>query len=406
MAWGEKVMVKRELYLKQIRPFYDSEMVKVIMGIRRCGKSILMRQIMEEIKMQKVDDEHLIYINFEDYQYRKISVPDALYEYIEGKITDGNKYYLFIDEIQNVTDFELVINSFRATHDVSIFITGSNSKLLSGELATHLGGRTISFRIMPFCFREFVSFCEETGNVKSLDSLLDEYMQWGGFPLVCKEREESSKEIILSNIYDSVVLKDVVMRNNIASAIALDRVLEYVTANSSLTISGQTIAYALKADGIGVSVPTVYDYLKHMSDACIFDKVPRYDIRGKKVLSFEEKIYVCDLGFFHLKKNRVKEEYSRIVETICYNELIVRGYQVYIGKTYKGEVDFIAQRGDEKIYLQATYILGSEETTEREFGAYAAIEDNFPKYVISMDRVPLSRDGIIHMNLRDWLMQG
>lgn len=399
-------MVKRELYLKRIRPFYDSEMVKVITGIRRCGKSILMKQIMEEIKMHKVDDEHLIYINFEDYQYRKISVPDALYEYIESKIADEKKYYLFIDEIQNVADFELVINSFRATHDVSIFITGSNSKLLSGELATHLGGRTISFRIMPFCFREFVSFCEETGNAKPLDSLLDEYMQWGGFPLVCKEREESSKEIILSNIYDSVVLKDVVMRNKIASAAALDRVLEYVTANSSLTISGQTIAYALKSDGIGVSVPTVYDYLKHMSDACICDKVPRYDIRGKKVLSFEEKIYVCDLGFFHLKKNRVKEEYSRIVETICYNELIVRGYKVYVGKTYKGEVDFIAQRGDEKIYLQATYILGSEETVEREFGAYAAIEDNFPKYVISMDRVPLSRDGIIHMNLCDWLMQG
>lgn len=398
-------MVKREFYLKQIRPFYDSEMVKVITGIRRCGKSTLMKQIMEEIQMQKVDNEHLLYINFEDYKYRKISSPDALYEYIENKITDEKKYYLFIDEIQNVVEFELVINSFRATHNVSIFITGSNSKLLSGELATHLSGRTISFRIMPFCFREFVLFCEETGNTKSLDSLLDEYMKWGGFPLVCKENDESSKEVILSNIYDSVVLKDVVMRNKVASAAALDRVLEYVTANSSLTISGQTIAYALKADGIGVSVPTVYDYLKHMSDACICDKVPRYDIRGKKVLSFEEKIYVCDLGFFHLKKNRIKDEYSRIVETICYNELIVRGYQVYIGKTYKGEVDFIAQKGDEKIYLQATYILGSEETIEREFGAYAAIEDNFPKYVISMDRIPLSRDGIIHMNLCDWLMQ-
>lgn len=398
-------MVKREIYLQRIRPFYDSEMVKVITGIRRCGKSTMMKQMMEEISQRDIADNHIIYINFEDYQYRKISNPDALYEYIEKEIKDEEKYYLFIDEIQNVADFELVINSFRATHNISIFITGSNSKLLSGELATHLSGRTISFRIMPFCFREFVFFCEENQDTRPLDQLLDEYMLWGGFPLVCKERDDSSREVILSNIYDSVVLKDVVTRNRITSVAALERVLEYMIANSSMTISGNTIAAALKADGINVSVPTVYDYLKYVSDACICDKVSRYDIRGKKVLSFEEKTYVCDLGFFHLKKNRVKEEYSRIVETICYNELIARGYQVYVGKTYKGEVDFIAQKGREKFYLQATYLLSSEAAIEREFGAYSGIEDNFPKYVISLDRVLLSRDGIIHMNLCDWLMQ-
>ena len=398
-------MVKREVYLQRIRPFYDSEMIKVITGIRRCGKSTMMKQIIEEIKQRGICDDHIIYINFEDYQYRKISHPDALYAYIEKKIQDAEKYYLFIDEIQNVQDFELVINSFRATHNISIFITGSNSRLLSGELATHLSGRTLSFRVMPFCFREFVEFYRENKDERSLDQLLDAYMTWGGFPLACKEADESSKEVILSNIYDSVVLKDVVMRNRIVSAAALESVLEYVIANSSLTISGSAIAAALKRDGINVSVPTVYGYLKYSSDACICDKVPRYDIRGKKALSFEEKVYVCDLGFFRLKKNRVKEEYSRIVETICYNELIVRGYQVYIGKTYKGEVDFIAQKGREKIYVQAAYLLDSEETVEREFGAYDAIADNFPKYVISMDRVPMSRDGIIHRNLCDWLME-
>lgn len=397
-------MVKREIYLQRIRPFYESEMIKVITGIRRCGKSTMMRQMMEEIRQQGIPDRRIIYINFEDYQYRKISNPDALYEYIEQKIQGEEKYYLFIDEIQNVQDFELVINSFRATHNVSIFITGSNSRLLSGELATHLSGRTVSFRIMPFCFREFVAFCAEKGDTRTAEQLLDEYMLWGGFPLVCKEEDEGSKEVLLSNIYDSVVLKDVVMRNKILSATALERVLEYVTANSSLTISGNAVAAALRTDKINVSVPTIYDYLRYMSDACICDKVPRYDIRGKKVLSFEEKVYVCDLGFFHLKKNRVKEEYSRIVETICYNELITRGYQVYIGKTDKGEVDFIAQKGREKMYVQAAYLLGSEETVRREFGAYDAITDNFPKYVISMDRVPMSREGIIHMNLCDWLL--
>lgn len=397
-------MVKRELYLERVRPFYDSEMIKVITGIRRCGKSTLMQQMIEEIRQRGAADDHIIYINFEDYQYNKISNPDALYAYVENEIKDDVKYYLFIDEIQNVPNFELVVNSFRATHNVSIFITGSNSKLLSGELATHLSGRTLSFRIMPFCFKEYVEFRQETGSSESAESLLDEYMLWGGFPLVCKEPEADSKEVLLSNIYDSVVLKDVVMRNKIASVPALEKVLEYVIGNSSLTISGNTIAAALKADDMNISVPTVYDYLKYISDACICDKVPRYDIRGKKVLAFEEKTYVCDLGFFHLKKNRVQEEYSHIVETICYNELIARGYQVYVGKTYKGEVDFIAQKGSERFYIQTAYLLDSERTVEREFGAYRTIEDNYPKYVISTDRIPMSRDGIIHMNLCQWLL--
>lgn len=398
-------MVKRERYLQRIRSFYDSEMVKVITGIRRCGKSTLMQQIIAEIQQRNVADDHIIYINFESYKFRKISNPDALYEYVENKIKDNKKYYLFIDEIQNVPEFELVINSFRATHNISIFITGSNSKLLSGELATHLSGRTLSFRIMPFCFKEFAAFYEEKGEHIPSEQLLDSYMLWGGFPLTCKEENDSEKEVLLSNIYDSVVLKDVVMRNKIASVTALDRVLEYVIANSSLTISGNTIASSLKADDINVSVPTVYDYLKYISDACICDKVPRYDIRGKKVLSFEEKIYVCDLGFFHLKKNRSKEEYGHIVETICYNELISRGYQVYVGKTYKSEVDFIAQRGTEKFYLQAAYLLNNDETVDREFGVYRSIEDNYPKYVISTDRIPMSRDGIIHKNLCNWLLE-
>lgn len=398
------MLVKREMYLERIRPFYNSEMVKVITGIRRCGKSTILRQIIEEIEEKGISEEHIIYVNFEDYKYRKISNPDSLYEYVEEKIRDEKKYYMFFDEIQNVNEFELVINSFRATHDASIFITGSNSKLLSGELATHLSGRTISFRVMPFNFKEFCCYKEEEGTKKTKEELLDEYMVWGGFPLVCKENEESSKEVILFNIYDSVVLKDIVMRNRIASPAALDKILEYVVANSSTTISGNAIASALSDENQVVSAPTVYDYLKYIGEACVCDKVSRYDIRGKKVLAYEEKTYVCDLGFFHIKKNRVKDEYNYIVETICYNELIARGYKVYIGKTYKGEVDFIAVRGNEKIYIQAAYLLSDEKVIEREFGAYDSIADNYPKYVISMDRVQLSRDGIIHLNLIDFLL--
>lgn len=398
-------MVTREIYLERIRPFYDSEMVKVITGIRRCGKSTIMRQIISEIRELGIAEENIIYINFEDYKYRKISNADALYDYVEEKIKTTDKYYLFFDEIQNVDEFELVINSFRSTHDASIFITGSNSKLLSGELATHLSGRTLSFRVMPFSFKEFCVYKHEENCVKSKDELLQEYMIWGGFPLVCKEEDENSKAVVLSNIYDSVVLKDIVMRNKVASPVALEKVLEYVVANSSTTISGNAIAATLSDEKQTVSAPTIYDYLKYISDACICDKVSRYDIRGKKVLAYEEKTYVCDLGFFHIKKNRVKDEYNYIVETICYNELISRGYQVYIGKTYKSEVDFIATRGDEKIYIQAAYLLSDEKVIEREFGAYDSIKDNYPKYVISMDKLTLSRDGIIHMNLLDFLLR-
>ena len=399
-------MIKREIYLNRIRPFYESEMVKVITGIRRCGKSTIMRQIIDEIKDKGIGEEYIIYVNFEDYKYRKISNADALYEYIEARIINEDKYYLFFDEIQNVDEFELVINSFRSTHNTSIFITGSNSKLLSGELATHLSGRTLSFRVMPFNFQEFCEFKESEGQSGTLDEYLQEYLIWGGFPLVCKEIDENSKMVILSNIFDSVVLKDIVMRNKIASPVALEKVLEYLVANSSTTISGNGIATSLSDSGQPVSAPMVYDYIRFITDACVCDKVSRYDIRGKKVLSFEEKTYVCDLGFFHIKKNRVKDEYNYMIETLCYNELISRGYQVYVGKTYKGEVDFIATRGEEKIYVQAAYLLSDEAVIEREFGAYRTVQDNYPKYVVSMDKITSSRDGIIHMNLIDFCFKG
>lgn len=397
-------MIKREIYLNRIRPFYESEMIKVITGIRRCGKSTIMRQIIEEIKENGVDEGHIIYVNFEDYKYRKISNADALYEYVEEIILDEEKYYMFFDEIQNVDEFELVINSFRSTHNASIFITSSNSKLLSGELATHLSGRTLSFKVLPFNFQEFCEFKKSEGMEMTNDEYMYEYLIWGGFPLVCKEKDENSKLVVLSNIFDSVVLKDIVMRNKVASPVALEKVLEYLIANSSTTISGNGIASSLTEAGKSVSAPIVYDYLRYISDACVCDKVSRYDIRGKKVLSFEEKTYVCDLGFFHLKKNRVKDEYNYIIETMCYNELISRGYQVYIGKPYKGEVDFIATKGDEKIYVQAAYLLSDEKVVEREFGAYRDIADNYPKYVVSMDKITISRDGIKHLNLIDFCM--
>lgn len=362
-----------------------------------------MTQIIDELKTAGISDNNILYINFEDYQYRNLCTSDELYKYIKEWFTGNEKKFLLFDEIQNVSEFELVINSFRATTDVSIFITGSNSRLLSGELSTHLAGRTVQFRIMPFNFREYVEFRKMSGTNQNVDEMFNEFLKWGGFPLVAKESDEKIKMVILSNIYDSVVLKDIIMRNKIASPQALEKIIEYIIANSSTTISGNTIASALTDKERKISAPTVYDYLKYISDACICDMVSRYDIRGKKILSFSEKTYVCDTGLFFLKKNRVKEEFNYLIETICYNELISRGYKVYVGKTYKGEIDFIAEQGEEKIYIQAAYLLADEVTAEREFGAFDNINDNYPKFVISMDKITLSRNGIIHLNLIEWL---
>lgn len=396
-------MVIRELYLRRIRPFYDSELVKVITGIRRSGKSTLMLQIVDEIRAKDVSEDHIIVINFEMYRYRKLMQPDALNDYVEEHIQDSDKYYLFFDEIQNVTDFELVINSFRATHDVSIFLTGSTSKLLSGELSSHLGGRTLSFRVMPFTFHEVQQLLEEKGKEMDVRRLLQEYIQWGGFPLVWSVDGAEERTFVLSNLYDSIVLKDIILRNQIKSPVILEKILTYVIANTSTLFSGNRIAGVLTSQALKVSAPVVNAYLKSIVDACVVDQVERYDIRGSKVLAYEAKLYVCDLGFFHLKKNRVKDEYNFIVETIIYNELIARGYHVYVGKTQKGEIDFVVTKNQQRFYIQAAYLMESEQTREREFGAYANVRDAYPKYVISMDPITQDENGVRHLNLLEFL---
>ncbi len=397
-------MVIRERYLKQIRPFYNSEMIKVIMGVRRCGKSTLLRQIIAELQNQKqIGDENIIYVNFENYQMRHLLNSDILFAYVESKINDAKQMYLFFDEIQNVDKFELVLNSFRATHKkVSIFITGSNTKLLSGELATHLGGRTVSFIILPFSFKEFL---ELKGTEKKHAELFTEYITYGGFPLVCKENSIETKTVQLKNLYDSIVYKDIIRNNKFSSAILLEKVLNYLIANSSTTVSVKNILSELMKEGISISIPTMYEYINLFKNSGLIHMVPRYDIRGKRILAFQEKTYVCDLGLFSLLKNRVKAELSFITETLVYNELISRAYTVYIGKTYKGEVDFIAESPNgKKCYIQVAYIMETDATRDREFGAFLPIKDNYPKYVISQDPIKLDRDGINHLDLIDFLL--
>lgn len=404
-------MIKRAQYLERIRPFYDSSMIKVIVGVRRCGKSVLLQQIAEELRAIHAEEESdtIVFIDFDDYANQELTDPDKLYEHIKPMISDRPKTYLLFDEIQNVRDFELVINSFNTTDNVSIFLTGSNSKLLSGELATKLGGRTLSFHMMPFNFREFCQFKEDQLHPGTYDGHLDhdvlltEYLTWGGFPLVCDQRHDEGRRVMLENLYSSIVLRDIIGRNNLSSTITLENVLDYLIANSSSTVSGNNIASELTDSVRKVSAPTVYDLIRDIEEAYIIGRAERYDIRGKKKLRFEAKEYVCDLGLFHLRKNRVKDEWSCITETVVYNELISRGMLVYVGKLHKGEIDFVVEHDGKRCYIQVAYLLASAETVDREFGALESIKDSYPKYVISMDPISVSRDGITHLKLVDFL---
>ena len=397
-------MIKREIYLEKIRSFYDSELIKVIMGIRRCGKSVLLMQIIEELKEKGIKEDHIIYINFEDYDFIEYTDPKKFNELIKSKIKDEKKYYLFFDEIQSVVDFEKVVNSFRATMNVSIFITGSNSKLLSGEFATYLTGRIISIKMMPFTYSEFLEL-KKSKHEEINEKAISEYVEWGGMPLIYNTNNEIERKMYLRDLYSAIILKDIVERNKIKDINLLNKIVQFMMENIGGIISSNSIAGYLKNDKVNTTVDTVMNYVEYITSSSIFSKVNRYDIRGKNVMATLEKYYVTDLGIAQIKSNNFEINKPFALENVVFNELITRGYEVYIGKTKKGEIDFIATNTKEKLYFQIAYYLSDEKVVEREFGAFKDIEDNYTKYVLSMDKCDFSKDGIIHKNIIEWLLE-
>ena len=398
-------MLIREKYLSKIRPFYDVDLIKVIIGIRRCGKSVVLLQIMDELKNKGINPSQIIYINFEDEEYSFIKNDKNLHEFVKSKIINDEKYYLFFDEVQNVENWEKAINSFKATRNVSIFVTGSNSDLLSGELATHIAGRYVSFKIYPFTFKE-VCELKEIKSREETERAFEDYIKWGGMPQRFVLTDENQTKTYLSDIYNSIVIKDIVERFGIKDLDLFNRVIEYIVTTPSQNFSADSLVkYFLNSDNREVSKVTLYNYLEYMLKAMLINKADRYDIRGKRILNGKYKYYLTDLGLGQIKNTGKKLQLGAYLENLVYNELLSRGYDVKVGNLENGEIDFVATRYEEKIYIQVAYILADEKVEEREFGAYRKIEDNYPKYVLTMDKFDFSRDGIIHKNVIDWLLE-
>lgn len=396
-------MLKREIYLSRIRGFYNSDLVKILVGIRRCGKSVILKQIINELKEQGIDDEHIIYINFEFIEYENLQDYRELNKYIKEKIIDQKKYYIFLDEIQKVEKFEEVVNSLRASiENISIFITGSNSKLLSNELSTVLSGRYVLFNIYPLSYKEFI---EITGKDGKDEKNFWDYVKWGGLPNRTQFTDESNIKDYLHSVFDSIILRDVVDRLGLKDTILFNLLLQYVVDITGREFSAENIIKYLKSEGKSVSTETIYMYLDALCKALMIKKIYRYDIHGKAILKTLNKYYMTDLGIAQIKNNNFEINKCYAIENVVYNELLIRGYEVYIGKTKNGEIDFIATNDKEKLYFQVSYLLDQPKTVERVFGAYKDIKDNCPKYVISLDNTDFSRDGIIHKNIIEWLLE-
>lgn len=396
--------LKRETYLEQIRPYYDSDIIKVITGVRRCGKSILLDTIREELIENGIKEDHIIYINFEDLDFDYIVDASDLNKEIKSRITDNDKYYIFLDEIQHIESFEKALASFRATLNVSLFVTGSNSTLLSGELSTLLTGRTVEFEIFPFSFYEMKRYYE-LNNREFSDNLFFNYLKWGGFPLRFDYSDETSVHRYLSNLYESIVNRDIVGKTKSADKKAFMDISLYILANAGKELSIDNIIETYKKENKEIAKRTVYNYLERMKKAYLIHGVGRYNIVGKSALSNREKQYAIDMGFRTINTNTINYEDTFYLENVVYNELLSRGYTVFAGKTHKGEIDFVAIKNGKKCFLQVTYLLASEKTIQREFGAYSNITDASPKYVMSLDKIDMSYDGIIHINIVDFLLR-
>ena len=408
-------MIKRTKYLQKIIPFIDKPLIKVIIGVRRSGKTVLLSQVREHIQAAGINNERIVDINFESFANRKYQTADALYEHVlqKSKAVSGERLYLFFDEIQEVSDWQKVINSFSVDIDCDIYITGSNSNLLSGELATYIAGRYVHFTVYPFTFSEYLELKGGAGVTFPMsfprvftteETYFDDYLRFGGLPQRFLLEDEQSIRVYLDDVFNTIVVKDIIARNKISDVDLLRRLTAFLLENVGNPFSANAICNKLKSEGVKTTVATLMNYISAIKNAMVVLTAPRYDLKGKALLSTNEKYYATDLGLRNNVKSSDLVDYNKLYENIIFIEMLSRGYEIHVGKIGDYEVDFICLKGREKIYIQVAYLLADRSVIEREFRPLLKIEDNFPKYVVSSDKHDFSNNGIIHKNIIEFLL--
>jgi Predicted ATPase (AAA+ superfamily) len=402
-------MITRERYMQQIRDFIDKPVVKVITGMRRTGKSALLEMTIDELLQRGVRKENTFYANFESLRYENLKDYRALYEAVTqaAEAADG-RLYILLDEIQEVSEWEKAVNSFRVDFDCDIFITGSNAKLLAGELATLLAGRYVEIRVYPLSFAEYLDFAnaDEARETQSQQEHFADYLRFGGLPGIHQMKwEEPLIMQYLADIYRSVLLKDVIQRSGIRDTALLESIALYLMDNIGNIFSAKTISDFLKNQGRKLSTETVYTYIKALESAFLIHKVSRFDIKGKRMLETQEKYYLSDLGLRHAILGYRDNDIGGVLENVVYLELLRRGYSVTIGKQGVAEVDFVANKTDDRLYVQVCYVL-TEDNTEREFSSLETITDNYEKVVLSTDSLlSFNRNGVRQKNITEYFLK-
>lgn len=399
-------MIYRKNYMDKIIPFIDAPFVKILTGTRRCGKSTILFMLQEELKKRGIPPEQILSYRFDSLQYEEIDTASKLYSEIKGKIPQGKRAYLFLDEIQEVKDWEKAVNSFMVDFDVDIFVTGSNSRMMSSEISTYLTGRYVSFRIYTLSFAEYLDFRQAYTTPDDRYQEFKRYLRIGGFPaLQLKEYSQEEAYTVVKDIFNATIFTDIVKRNQIRKVDQLERVVKYTFSNVGQTFSALTLSKYLKSQNRQMDPETVYSYLNKLETAYLLHRCSRYDIKGKEILKTQEKFYLADTAFRFSILGYDDNAVACMLENIVYLELCRRGYDVFVGKLDNAEVDFVATRKEEKIYIQVSEQVQRKETEGREYKKLLSIADNYPKYVLRTDEFAGGNyEGIKTMHVADFLL--
>ena len=401
-------MIQRELYLDQLRDLIDKPVIKIITGMRRSGKSAILLLLKEELRRRGIEEKHIIYLNFESLELSDIESAEILYRYVSKKIIGRERYYILLDEVQEVDSWEKSVNSFFVDFNADIYITGSNSRMLSSELATYLAGRYVEINLYTLSFSEYLHFRKVRMGEKAVNTGEEfrNFLRRGGFPVLhIADYTDETADRIVFDIYSSIILRDVVQRNKIRDVELLERVVRYVFDNVGNKFSAKNVADYFRSQQRRIDLNTVYNYLNALEGAYIIYRIPRYDIKGKEILKTLEKYFVGDTSIIHAVMGYRDRIISGLLENIVLLELKRRGYKVFTGSSDEKEVDFIAEKGDKRVYIQVSFRMEAQSTIDREFYPLLQIRDHHPKYVVTMDDLWNDNiEGIRHKHIADFLL--